>query len=97
VPIIVANQLNRTAGISTKNVGPEALSGSDAIGQDADGVVTMQKKTKRTVQMFLAKYRHGEDGMHWYMQFEPNTGVFDEISEEKMMDLRDEDLIKGEK
>lgn len=92
IPIVVANQLNRTASIGNKHNGPEALSGADAIGQDADGVITMRKLSKRTGSMFLAKYRHGEDGMNWPIHFEPDVGIFDETTEQKAMDLRDEDL-----
>jgi replicative DNA helicase len=91
IPIIAANQLNRAAGIGRGNIGPEALSGADAIGQDADGVITLKSESKRTKSMYLAKYRHGEDGNRWMMHFEPNIGIFDEVSEDKAMDLRDAD------
>ena len=91
IPMLVANQLNRTAGIGVKSAGPEALAGADAIGQDADGVVTLKRESKRTSSMYLAKYRHGEDGNRWMMHFDPNNGIFDEISEDKAMDLRDQD------
>ena len=91
IPMLVANQLNRTAGIGVKTAGPEALAGADAIGQDADGVVTLKRESKRTSSMYLAKYRHGEDGNRWMMHFDPNNGIFDEISEDKAMDLRDQD------
>lgn len=97
ITVIVANQLNRTAAIGSNNAGPETLSGSDAIGQDADGVITMKKISKRVIRMFNAKFRHGEDGNSWMIHFEPNIGLFEEISEDKAMDLKDEDMAKGDK
>lgn len=89
--MLVANQLNRAAGIGRGPIGPEALSGSDSIGMDADGVITLKSLSKHVKQVYLAKYRHGEDGNTWQCEFRPNTGIFDEVSTERAYEIKDED------
>tara|TARA_Y100000310_G_scaffold339754_1_gene433454 strand:+ start:12863 stop:14131 length:1269 start_codon:yes stop_codon:yes gene_type:complete len=79
IPFIVAAQINRM-GIGRDAPGTESLSFSDNIGQDADGVVTLKQMTKHIVQMRLAKYRHGRDGQRWYAKFNPDGGVYEEVS-----------------
>lgn len=92
IPIIVANQLNRTAaGMSREMPGTEALSATDAIGQDADGVITMRKKSPHCMQVHVAKYRHGDDGYGFYCDFHPNEGVFEEISGDQAQEIIDRD------
>lgn len=90
IPIVAAAQINRTA-IGEDLPGAEHLSGADAIGQDADCVVTMKQVSPRVVKMKLAKYRHGRDGQMWYNEFSPNSGKFSEISGDLAKDLSDED------
>lgn len=96
LPVIVAAQINRM-GSGKEVPGAEHLSASDAIGQDADAVVTMVQQSKRVVKHKLAKYRHGADGGTWYSEFAPNTGVFREISGTEAKDLIDEDLVDAGK
>lgn len=81
LPVVVAAQINRS-GVTEGLPDAHHLAGSDAIGQDADGVVTMlhRPKESRTMRMRLAKYRHGGDGQEWWMHFDPTCGVFEEIS-----------------
>jgi replicative DNA helicase len=93
IPIIVASQLNRAAGLGKKDepAGPEAISQSDAIGQDADAIVTMKQTSASVIRMMLAKYRHGSAGYRWWNEFRPGEGVFRECSYEKALALKDTD------
>jgi replicative DNA helicase len=90
VPIVAAAQINRTA-IGSDVPGPEHLAGADAIGQDADAVVTMKQMSAHVVKMRLAKFRHGSDGHTWFNEFRPNSGRFDEVSGQDAEDIMDED------
>ncbi len=91
VPIVAAAQLNRTMGLGKEPAGPEALAQSDAIGQDADAVITMRQMSESAIQMKLAKYRHGLSGFKWYCQFQPSAGIFKEVSYDRALELKDED------
>lgn len=91
VPIIAAAQLNRTMGLGKEPAGPEALAQSDAIGQDADAVITMRQMSNSVLQMKLAKYRHGLSGFKWHTQFQPSAGIFKEVTYERALELKDED------
>jgi len=97
VPLVAMAQLNR-AGHTSRGSDPpgaETLAGADAIGQDADAVVTMVQQSKRVLKMKLAKYRHGQDGGMFYVEFAPNTGRMIEISGDVARDLIDEDLAEA--
>ena len=91
VPIVVAAQLNRALGLSKEPPGPEALAEADAIGQDADAVITMKQMSPSVIQMKLAKYRHGPAGYKWHCNFNPKEGVFKEVSYSEAQALKDED------
>jgi hypothetical protein len=86
IPIVVAAQINRL-GIGKGAPGVEALSGSDAIGHDATGVITMKRLSEHVMLMKLAKYRNGRDGFSWYCEFATNSGRYEEIDKDKAMDL----------
>lgn len=90
VPIIAISQVNRL-GIGKEPPGAEHLSQSDAIGQDADMVVTMMPKSASVLKMKLAKFRHGPSGIMWFCRFTPNTGHFDEISGDDAAKLIEKD------
>lgn len=90
VPIVAAAQINRMA-IGNEVPGPEHLAGADAIGQDADCVITMKQMSAHVIKMKLAKFRHGSDGQTWFNEFRPNSGKFDEISGQQADDIMDED------
>jgi replicative DNA helicase len=79
VPIVAMSQVNRL-GISKEPPGAEHLSQADAIGQDADVVLTMMQRSKHVMKMKLAKFRHGPGGVTWFCRFSPGTGQYDEIS-----------------
>ena len=91
VPIVAAAQLNRSMGLTREPAGPEALAQSDAIGQDADAVITMRQMSPSVIQMKLAKYRHGLAGFKWHTCFQPTKGVFKEISYSEAQALKDDD------
>lgn len=91
VSIMAAAQLNRTAAVGKDLAGPEALAESDAIGRDADAVITMRQLSKHVIAMKLAKYRHGRDGYVWYTKFLPNTGFFEEVTFDEAQDIISDD------
>jgi replicative DNA helicase len=90
VPIVAAAQINRMA-IGNDVPRAEHLAGADAIGQDADCVVTMKQMSAHVVKMHLAKFRHGSDGQTWMNEFRPNSGKFDEISTDKAEEIMQDD------
>lgn len=94
VPIVAAAQINRTA-IGNDLPGAEHLAGADAIGQDADAVITMKQVSRHVVKMKLAKYRHGMDGQVWFNEFRPNSGRFVEISGDDAQDIISEDRLEN--
>lgn len=96
VPIIAAAQLNRNAAGRRELSGPEDLAESDAIGRDADAVITMRQLSKRVIAFKLAKFRHGRDGYTWYCKFLPNTGQFEEVTFDEAQDLIAEDKDEDE-
>ena len=82
-------QINRDG--ENKSPYPPALSkmsGTDALGQDADVAVTM-KKICRTVQVFSAeKVREGPN-LYWYARFDVARNRFEEITKEEAEEIRD--------
>lgn len=93
VPIVCAAQINRQ-GDGTTPAKVAQLAQADAIGQDADAVVTQAKSSKRVLNLMLAKYRHGEDGFGFYADFEPDLGVITEITADKADQLRLDDAME---
>lgn len=88
IPIITAAQINRT-GSGKAMQGLEDISMTDRIGMDADLVINVQKFAKSVVTMRVVKFRHGPDGQIFYLKFDPNQGVMEEITYEEAMDLKD--------
>lgn len=95
VPIIVAAQINRS-GAGKEPPGPEHLSSSDAIGQDADALVTLKQMSSHVIKFRLAKFRHGRDNEFWWCKFRPNTGDYEEISGDEALEVMAEDAEDGE-
>ncbi len=91
LPVVVAAQINRQ-GTGSEPPLSEHLSRSDAIGQDADAVVTLAQKSMSVTKMRLAKYRHGRDGQTWFCKFNPDSGELHEITGDHAMDLIKEDM-----
>lgn len=90
VPVVVLSQINRS-GINREPPGPEHISQSDAIGHDADGILTMKQMSDHVMKMRLAKYRHGQDGFKWWVRFTPNSGEMEEVTGDEAQDLMDLD------
>jgi predicted ATP-dependent serine protease len=90
VGMVAASQINRM-GIGKQPPGAEHLAGADSIGRDVDGLITMKKQTSRIIQMRLAKYRHGFDGMKWYVQQDLKRGLFTEVNGNDAFDMMQED------
>lgn len=90
VPVVAAAQINRT-GVGSEPPNAEHLSGSDAIGQDVDALITQKKHSDRVYRMKLAKYRHGPDGQMWWTKLDLKTGTFEEISGNEAQALIEED------
>jgi replicative DNA helicase len=88
LPIISAAQINRE-GESGGSKPPKVnnLAQSDALGQDADVVVTMKRLSKTVMVYSLEKNRDGEGHTLWYSRYLPNEGRFEEIKFERARDL----------
>lgn len=91
VPIIAAAQISR-AGAGREPPKAEHLAGSDAIGQDADAVITLSQWSSSVLKFRMAKYRHGRDGDTWYAEFLPNLGRIGEITGDEAQTLHDQDM-----
>lgn len=90
IPVCAASQINRT-GVGTEPPDVDTLSRSDSVGQDADVVITMSKKSESVMKMKLAKNRHGPDGVMWFTEFRPGQGVFREVDGDRAGDLIEQD------
>ena len=91
IPVVTASQLNRESTKSKELAGPENIAESDAIGRDADVVVTMRQMSERVIAMKLAKHRGGRAPFTWFTEFLPNTGHFKEIGNDRAQELIYED------
>lgn len=90
VPIWALSQVNRM-GIGKDAPGAEHLSQADAIGQDADLVMTQKQMSKSVMKHRLAKFRHGIGGDTWYSHFSPSTGEYEEITPDDATDMIEAD------
>jgi replicative DNA helicase len=90
VPVVGMAQVNRL-GAGKEPPGAENLSQADAIGHDADLLVTMAKQSDSVMKLRIAKFRHGPDNLSWYAKFKPGTGQYDEITYEQAQDLIEKD------
>jgi len=98
IPIVAAAQLNRSDGAG-KGDPPdaEALAGSDAIGQDADVLVTQRQKSRSVIKMKMAKNRNGPGGFMWWVQFQPGKGLIKSISYDAAEALMEADADEDDK
>jgi replicative DNA helicase len=97
VPIISAAQINRE-GDTTGSRPPRVknLAQSDALGQDADVVVTHKRLSKTVMVYSVEKNRHGESDVLWHTRFIPNEGRFEQISLERARDFIERDTEQDE-
>ena len=91
IPIIAASQLNRQG--AGRSVGLDTLAESDKIGQNASGVIMMERHSKKVIKYRVEKYRNGEGDFSWWALFNPAIGVYKEIGfeEAKKQIQRDEE------
>lgn len=83
IPILGAVQLNRTA--DTGGLTPPkltTLAQSDALGQDADVVVT-GKKTSETTRVYSAEKVREGSGARWFARYDVKTSTYSEMSKEQ--------------
>lgn len=93
VPIVTAAQINRN-GAKSKDQDLDDIAGADRIGQDADLVINVQQYSPSVVEMKVVKFRHGPKDWKFYLKFDPNQGVMEEITYEQAMDLKDKDMAR---
>lgn len=93
IPVVTAAQINRQ-GVGKDIQGTDNIGVSDKIGQDADLVINVQKMSRSVVKMRVVKFRHGPEGQVFYLKFDPNQGVMEEITYDEAMDLKDMDSDK---
>jgi hypothetical protein len=67
------------------------LSQADAIGHDADVVMTQKQMSTHVMKHRLAKFRHGSGGDMWYSKFSPGTGEYMEITQDQAGELMERD------
>ncbi len=89
-PIVCAAQINRQ-GVGKEPPRVDQLGLSDAIGQDADIVVTLAQQSEHVIKFRLAKFRNGKDQGIWFAEFNPALGVYGEISGNKARKLIESD------
>jgi hypothetical protein len=90
VPVISAAQVNRS-GDSAAEPSTVHLAQSDALGQDADLVLTLKPLSRRVLTNYVAKNRNGEAGVRWFTRFEPALGRFADITADVAHDIKAED------
>lgn len=85
IPIVSAAQLNRNG--AQKGAGTETIAESDKIGQNASGIVFIEKSSKRVIKYTNQKSRNTEGGFGWWARFEPERGIFTEIDYDTAQEL----------
>lgn len=86
--LLSAAQINREGAHGQAPPRLNNLSQSDALGQDADVLVTLRAKPHGVASHFsIEKNRHGITGQHFFTVFDVNTGSFQEVSATTADDL----------
>jgi replicative DNA helicase len=95
--IVTAAQVNRK-GAESKEIDLEHLSVTDRLGNDADLVVVIERfgNCRTVVRMKVIKFRHGPSGYTFFLKFDPNQGVMEEITYEQACDFRDMESAEEE-
>lgn len=91
IPIVAAAQINRSGASNNQNPGAEHLAGSDAIGQDADLLLTQRQRSAHLLMLSIVKNRHGKAGSTFPVAFYPNTGRFEEVDQDQAQEILDKD------
>lgn len=96
--IVAAAQLNRSGSEPSKEPpGAETIAQADAIGQDADAVITLKRRSDRITMAKMAKYRHGRSGYCWYLHMDLDNGIIEEVSKNRAEDIMDQDADRRDK
>lgn len=86
--MLAASQINREGETGTAPPKIKNLAQSDALGQDGDVVVTMRAKPFNVATAFsLEKNRHGVSGIPFFTTFDPDRGIYTEITSEQAEEL----------
>lgn len=89
VPLVAAAQINRDGDTpSWRPPKVKHLAQSDALGQDADVIITHKRMSKSVTTYSVEKNRDGESALFW-TRFRPNEGRFDEITREQAEEIAD--------
>lgn len=88
--ILAASQINRD-GDSAFGRPPKLknLTGTDALAQDADVVITMARYGRGATHLSLEKNRYGDSEVSFFTRFDADTGDFREIDRDKADEIRD--------
>lgn len=90
IPVVAAAQINREGdGAGWRPPKVKNLAQSDALGQDADVVITHKRLSKSTMTYSVEKNRDGEGGLYFWTRFQPNDGRFEEITREQAETIAD--------
>lgn len=96
VPIITAAQSSRQA---THRKGPpelEDIAFGDAIGQDADRVLSIKQLSRRCTMWLTIKNRHVDSRVLGYLEHQWNQGKIKEVSQDRAMELLEQDAERGD-
>ena len=87
--VVGAAQINREGDNPGSAAPPKAknLAQSDALGQDADVIVTQKGLSKRVTVHSAEKVRNAEGLKKWYSRFDPAKNRFEEIDYDKALEL----------
>lgn len=86
--ILAAAQINREGDSGANPPKLSNLAQSDALGQDADVLVTLRKAPHDVASLFsLEKNRHGQSSISFATTFDPNTGVYRSIDRDEVEGL----------
>lgn len=98
IAMVAAAQLNRSGSEPSKEPpGAETIAQADAIGQDADAVITLKKRSDRITMAKMAKYRHGRSGFCWYLNMDIDNGSVNEVSKNRAEEIMDQDADRRDK
>lgn len=89
--IIAAAQISRDGDKRWGQMAPKLsqLAQTDALGQDGDVVITMNRYARGALAYSLEKNRHGESYVSWFSKFDPEYGDFEQITRNKADSILD--------
>lgn len=89
--IVAAAQISREGDKRWRQMAPKLsnLAQTDALGQDGDVVITMNRYAKGALAYSLEKNRHGESYVNWFSKFDPERGDFDQITRKDADEILD--------